>query len=310
MTSSAKKKRAKAATFAKAKLRVGKAAQKPANHTDTSFRSRAIVLASQSLALRAPETPAQFSHHLSLLSHHAAATRKDSLAFLTSHLRRVAVPPATILPKLAPLILDPSLGVRSQLLGLLKEFRPDEARLQMHMLLLHVWSAMSHIDPDVRRDSTGFLGWALDVAPEETMANGGWEKGLRALAGCLEGGGVGRQLRVVEEFLGVGGGREEGEVKGEVGVRGGLHWSARVNIERAGVGGYRYLGLFGGGGDLVEDAEGRRRWCCESVSGKEVVRKLREVLVGLTKEGGEVGRTAGRVLAVLERVVEAREEGV
>jgi hypothetical protein len=46
------------------------------------------------------------------------------------------------------------------------------------------------------------------------------------------------------------------------------------------------------------------------VSGREVVGKLRGVLVGLAKEGGEVGRTAGRVLAVLERAVEAREEGV
>ncbi|KAF8250438.1 hypothetical protein K440DRAFT_493618, partial [Wilcoxina mikolae CBS 423.85] len=160
MTSSNKKKRAKAATFTKAKLRVGKTPQKPANHTDTSFKSRTIVLATQSLSLRAPETTSQFLHHLSLLSHHASQTRKDSLSFLTTHLRHITIPSATILPKLAPLILDPNDAVRTQLLVLLKEFRPAEARLQMPLLMLHVWSAMSHIEPDVRRDSTGFLGWA------------------------------------------------------------------------------------------------------------------------------------------------------
>ncbi|KAI9744343.1 MAG: rRNA processing protein, partial [Chaenotheca gracillima] len=68
MGSSAKKKKEKRKDFQKPKLKVGKAKPKAANFTDTSFRSKGIVLKQQSLSTVAPTFQAQFSHHLSLLS--------------------------------------------------------------------------------------------------------------------------------------------------------------------------------------------------------------------------------------------------
>ena len=218
------------------------------------------MLATQSLGLTAPALHAQFTHHLSLLTHHAAITRKESLTFLAAHLGAGAVPTALLVPRLAPLILDLSDSVRAQLLTLLAQLRPADTRIHMSLLLLHIWSAMSHIDPDIRNDSTKFLAWALAAAPAETLANGGWGKGLGALSGVLgfaaDAGPRGikgsknimRHLGVLKEFLVIGMGAEDEDDaatgRGERLTIGGLHWSAAVNTKCAGVGGYRYLGLF------------------------------------------------------------------
>ncbi|KAI5818838.1 putative rRNA processing protein Ipi1 [Pyronema omphalodes] len=306
MTSSNKKKRERAAqAFKKTKLKVGKTPNKPANHTDTSFRSKTIVVTQQSLSVRiAPETEKQFLHHLSLLNHHASQTRKDSLAFLTTHFRDVSVSPATLLPKLAPLILDESNGVRTALLAFFALLKPNEVRLQLQIILLHVWSAMSHIDTDIRRDSTKFLSWALSSAKEDVLGNGGWAKGLTALASVLEG----KHLEVIQKFLVAGFGEEEEEVQTERVLHGGLHWSVQINLTRAGVQDYRYLGLFAGEVGAVEDAPGRRRWCVETAQGKQITQRLKTGLVGLTKEGGETGRVAGKVLQILERGIERAKE--
>jgi pre-rRNA-processing protein IPI1 len=311
MGSSSKKKNQKAADFKKPKLRVGKRTQPPTNHTATSFRSKSIVLSAQSLASAAPSLAAQLHHHATLLSHHSPQTRRESLSFLSAHVPSLT--PSTLLPRLAPLLLDPSNAVRNALLLLLQKLPPREMTLHMNLLLLHVWSAMSHIDPDIRNDSTRFLGWALGVGRAETLGGGGWGRGLAALAGVLGfagersvGGAAGRlrHLEVLREFLAVGVTADE-KVGWDGGRRvvGGLHWSAEVQLAWAGVGAYRYLGLFDseveerrGGG---EDTEGRRWWLFKNKQGMEVGRRLQVGLVGMTKEGGEVGRAAGRVLEVL-----------
>ncbi|KAI5858004.1 putative rRNA processing protein Ipi1 [Tricharina praecox] len=306
MTSSNKKKRAKIADFKKQKLRVGKTPAQSANFTPTSFRTKAIVLASQNVH-HVVDITAQFQHHVTLLSHHTPATRKDSLHYLSLHLPSSPLPSAILLPKLAPLIQDPSSSVRAALLSLLTTLPARDARLHLPPILLHIWSAISHIQPDVRADSTGFLQWALRAAPRETLAHGGWEKGLIMFVGLMGFGdasvaagskgakAVLRHLGVLREFLEVG---CPGE--GEGGGDGG-------RLRRAGAAEFRYLGLFEvGDGEGPEDAEGRRRWCREK--GGEAVRRLRRGLDGLAKEGGEVGRAAGRVVATLEGVLEVREE--
>ena len=346
MTSSGKKKRARAQAFKKAKLRVGKPSKPPANFTPTAFAAKQIVVASQSSLQhdRRTETTSQLLHHLSLLSHHSPSTRRDSLAFLADNLASPpAVPPAVLLPRLAPIILDPSDNVRAQLLRLLACLRPADVRLHMPLLLLHVWSAMSHIDPDVRRDSSRFLSWALATAPALTLAAGGWARGLATLAGCLQGCDAGvlpRHLGVVDEFLvaGIGCDAATGKAHGEEGeeagceggceglvARGGLHWSVASNLRRAGVGDYRHLALFvdtddGGDGDgdgdggsggigaQAADRAGRWRWCVETRAGRETVARLRGVLAGLTKEGGDTGRRAGRVLSVLNQALSQKAE--
>lgn len=47
---SKRKRKEKQKDFAKAKLKVGKTAQKPDNYTDTSFKSKTISLPNQSIA--------------------------------------------------------------------------------------------------------------------------------------------------------------------------------------------------------------------------------------------------------------------
>ncbi|KAI5778703.1 hypothetical protein EDC01DRAFT_756486 [Geopyxis carbonaria] len=308
MTSSNKKKAIKTAAFKKAKLRVGKTPKAADNFTSTSFRSKAIVLASQSLRAAAPSADTQLTHHLSLLTHHASSVRKESLQHLLAHL-----PPASALPRLAPLVLDTSASVRTALHALLVAVAradPAGARLHVRALLLHIHSAMSHIEPDIRGDSSRLLAWALGVSRAGTLAEGGWAVGLGALAGLVEppsGKQTLRHVGVLREFLeaGLTEGAEEEEEDGAGGemVRAGLHWSAPVHAKLPGVGAYAYLGLFvegvkEGAGD---DAASRRRWC--RGEGKRTFARVESALRGLVKEGGEVGRVAAKTAALLEEAM-------
>ncbi|KAH0543221.1 hypothetical protein FGG08_002482 [Glutinoglossum americanum] len=167
----------------KQKLKVGKAKPKAANFTDTSFKSKSIVLSRQSLSTSAPVATSQFSHHVSLLSHHSSSHRRDSLSYLTSTICTLPTgsllpqPLSTFLPKLLPLILDISSPVRSQLLDLLKALPGEEIGAHAEKILLFIQSAMTHIAADIRADSTGFLLWLLDVAGDEAMgSSSGWVK--------------------------------------------------------------------------------------------------------------------------------------
>ncbi|KAJ3498984.1 hypothetical protein NLG97_g689 [Lecanicillium saksenae] len=102
MGSSMKKKKEKAKDFQKTKLKVGKTKAKASNFTDTSFKSKAIVMGHQSLSTEAPDVVQQFKHNLSLASSSRSdKQRKDALAYLTSQLAleppvnpRDACPPA------------------------------------------------------------------------------------------------------------------------------------------------------------------------------------------------------------------------
>ncbi|TGZ83344.1 hypothetical protein EX30DRAFT_339536 [Ascodesmis nigricans] len=304
MGSSAKKKAEKAADFKKTKLRVGKTAKKPDNFTSTSFRAKSIVLSTQSLHSAAPSEASKITHHLSLLSHHASAIRKESLAHLVSH-----PPPATALPKLLPLIVDTSAGVRKELLRLLSggeakpdattapsaaAFSPQDIIAHLSLLRLYVFSAMTHIDPDIRRDAVLFLSWALTVAGVDMVEEGGWRRGLRDFVGIVE---TGHGLEALKRFIEVGvkGGVEE--VGGK--LVDGLHWSAVIHVRRVGARAYAGLGLFGECEEGGEDAEGRRRWL-NTAEGREVVKGLERALRGLLKDGGEKGRVGGRVLMALQ----------
>jgi pre-rRNA-processing protein IPI1 len=172
---------------------------------------------------------------------------------------------------------------------------------------------MSHIEPDIRGDSTRFFKWVLAVGGEEVMARGGWSKGLTALVGVLgflgdaesssKSGGLLKHLEVLSQFLEKGLSSDESDRQdhGEGAEWDkGLHWSIAINMTRSGAAGYKYLGLFCSGQDEdeVDGIDGRRRWM-SSENGKVVVGRIKAGLVGLTKDGGEIGRAAGRVLSLL-----------
>ncbi|KAG0637437.1 Rix1 complex component [Tuber brumale] len=199
MGASAKRKREKQKDFQKPKLKVGKAKAKADNFTNTSFKSKAITLATQSLHTSAPSTTYLFTHHLSLLTHHSATTRKESLSYLKTHLPAARSATASTTPNaicnlpttsslvssLLPLILDPSTSVRAQLLALLTLLPHTHLTLHTRKILLFVNSAMTHISSDIRADSTKFLDWLLGASREEVFSAGGWGVCLRGLCGCL-----------------------------------------------------------------------------------------------------------------------------
>jgi hypothetical protein len=79
--------------------------------------------------------------------------------------------------------------VRSALLELLVDLSPQivpKEALQAHlsMLLLYIQSAMTHIQSDIRSDSTKFLSWSLDIGGF-TVVRESWTKMLASYAGLL-----------------------------------------------------------------------------------------------------------------------------
>ncbi|OJJ43149.1 hypothetical protein ASPZODRAFT_154861 [Penicilliopsis zonata CBS 506.65] len=192
MGSSQKKKKEKQKDFQKAKLKVGKAKPKPDNFTDTSFRSKAIVLSQQSLNTAAPSTNTQFSHHLSLLSSKSDVQRKESLAHLTTSIASRPVnsplpqPVSAILPSLLPLILDASNGVRTQLLKLLRTLPPSDIEDHVSQLLPYIRAGMTHLAADIRVSAVETLSWLVDVAGAEVVScAGGWIKTINCFLSIL-----------------------------------------------------------------------------------------------------------------------------
>jgi hypothetical protein len=119
----------------------------------------------------------------------------DAVTSLHNHLAQNLAGPsnstslAPLITHLSPLILDSSSSVRLALLDLLADLAPQTVpteALQAHisMLLLYIQSAMTHIQADIRSDSTKFLSWILDVAALEVVRTA-WAKVLSSYAGML-----------------------------------------------------------------------------------------------------------------------------
>ncbi|OKL62273.1 Pre-rRNA-processing protein ipi1 [Talaromyces atroroseus] len=192
MGSSQKRKKEKQKDFQKAKLKVGKAKPKPANFTDTSFRSKAIVLNQQSLSTTAPTSSSQFSHHLSLLSSKSDTQRKESLAHLTTSVASRPVdsalpqPVSVMLPKLVPLLLDASNSVRAQLLKFLKTLPAADIETHAAQLLPYIRAGMTHLAADIRSSAVEVLGWLVQAAGSEVVScPGGWIKTLNCFLSLL-----------------------------------------------------------------------------------------------------------------------------
>jgi len=188
MGSSSKKRAIKKADFQKPKLKVGKARPKPANATDTSFKSKSIVIARQSLSTTAPSSTSQFAHHVSLLGSHSNTLRRDSLAYLTtattsrSDDHPLPQPTGVLLLKLAPRIYDSSTGVRMQLLKLLNALPENDVKDHVDSLLPHIRVGLTHLSIGIRTSTTDILQWLLEVAgPEAIFSAGGWAKTLKTL---------------------------------------------------------------------------------------------------------------------------------
>ncbi|PWW75450.1 hypothetical protein C7212DRAFT_358065 [Tuber magnatum] len=314
MGSSAKRKREKQKDFQKPKLKVGKARAKADNFTNTSFRSKAITLTTQSLHTTAPSTTYLFTHHLSLLTHHNATTRRESLSYLKTHLpAALSVTPSTtpnaisnlpttssLIASLLPLILDPSASVRAQLLTLLAHLPHTHLTLHTRKILLFVNSAMTHISSDIRMDSTKFLDWLLGASGEEVFSAGGWGVCLRGLCGCLGfGGAAGGGSSVIVPKV------QDGKLAlPHLAVLTNVKLPSRSNVY-ASLGLFDMLGSVSKGGVLPEadpeDRDSRIRYLIDG-AGRGVFDSLVLGLGRLKKGGGEMGRAAGKALVILKAV--------
>ncbi|KAF2839872.1 hypothetical protein M501DRAFT_1003355 [Patellaria atrata CBS 101060] len=325
MGSSAKKKKEKKKDFAKAKLKVGKTKPKASNFTDTSFKAKSVVLKEQSISTTAPSLTSQFSHHLSLLTHKSDSQRKESLAYLTTAIKTrppdspLPQPIAIIIPKVQPLIVDGSKGVREQLLKVLQVLPPEGVANHVEQLLLYTRAGMTHLSADIRYSSIDVLDWSLRVAGQELVGSvGGWVRTLKTFLSLLgwqaqntgkwtaartttakagsEGKVFVRQLNGLASFLRAGLGKSSSED-----VKGSTHsmWpfplcQSEYHMLSSKYQGFDHLNLFGAPRDedneMYEDREDRQRIF--------LYRFEPAISAGLEtarKEGGEVGRAAAAV---------------
>lgn len=193
---------------------------------------------------------------------------------------------------------------------------------------------MTHLSPEIRTDSTKFLGWLISVCKDATLRNGGWAKGLRGLIGVLGWGiakdnecicgelGTKHQIKMQHlgtllDFLQAGllGGHKSASTGGvddtnrlPIGL---LSWMADLHMLPMKVcqsNAYAYLGLFSmvhGNGDEVEieDLNARKRWLIRGL-GKDVLYSLQKGVGEVKGDGGEIGRLGGRIMSILENTLD------
>ncbi|SPO00027.1 related to fruit fly brahma transcriptional activator [Cephalotrichum gorgonifer] len=315
MGSSMRKKKEKAQTFKKTKLKVGKVKPKPENYTDTSFKAKSISMAHQSLSETAPDEIKKFKHYLSLAATSSSdKQRREALAFLTSQL--AAEPPFNpigtreILAKLLPLTPSPSSPVRSQLLKLLECLPGDEVRIHTEEALRWIRVGMTHLSPEVSLDSLAVLDWLLEVAADEAVScpggwvmtlnafcammgwsrgtNGGWTAAPKIGVRTKDSASHARQLSTLARFLQAGLKAEDAFVASP-----NQYWDCLYRVDRT-RDPYAYLNLFGKrrdeDGEMYQDRESRqrvfyRRYAVLVAAGSEQAKR----------EGGAPGR-AGTIL--------------
>ncbi|KAI5969665.1 IPI1 [Candida margitis] len=162
---SKRKQKEKQKDFKKAKLKVGKTAQKADNYTDTSFKSKTISLPGQSITnVRSSK---DLQHQLSLTKHHSSTARKEVVISLTQNLPSNPSSYKQIISSITPLMLDESKQVRLEVLNLLKECgkrQPGLLDLHKRTIILFIISAMTHIQPNIRNTSTKFLDVMIEYA--------------------------------------------------------------------------------------------------------------------------------------------------
>ncbi|KAJ5638181.1 Pre-rRNA-processing protein ipi1 [Penicillium lividum] len=331
MGASAKRKKERQQDFQKPKLKVGKARPKPDNFTDTSFKSKAIVLTQQSLQLTAPTSNAQFSHHLSLLTSKSDTQRRDSLAHLTSSITSRPVnsalpqPVSVMLPSLLPLLLDGSNNVRTQLLKLLRTLPTSDVEDHVVQLLPYVRAGMTHLAADIRVSAVEVLSWIVESAGEQVVScAGGWIKTLNCFLSVLgwhteesarwssnrasfgKSGSQGRPmikvLGALAGFLEAGVGQPD--AVGEQQIDSDSAWpfplcqTAHHMITEASAP-YAYLNLFGqprdAEGEMYETREDRFR-----VFATRFLPAIERGLKSAREEGGELGRASSGVSKVLK----------
>lgn len=326
MGSSAKKKKEKKKDFQKPKLRVGKARPKAANSTDTSFKAKAIVL-NQQINAEAPSLNAQFLHHVSLLSSRTDGQRKESLAYLASAIpseitahQSLPLPTGALIEKAMPLMLDPSTGVRSNIVKMIEALPVSEMADQVSKMLPYVRAAMTHLSQEIRTTALDVLRTLLECAGKDLVScAGGWTKTLECCATLLNWKHLAstetwttsktsfrsdtklivRIMQVTQQLLSVGLLDEGANVEVHVSAACFPCWHFWHHTVPTKSDAYATLGLFGRSSDddsrILDDREERlilfnERFKSDFLQGVQ----------GAKMEGGDIGRVAGQLSKTIE----------
>ncbi|KAL4211496.1 Rix1 complex component [Rhizopus microsporus] len=183
MPNARKKKQAKNEDFQKKKLKVGKKKAVPDNFTDTSFRSKSIVLPNQSIN-EDKSHEITTSRNLTLsdllvrLRHPSANVKKEALLGLgdicSKNPELLISSLGQVVNGLLKLFIDEDRDVRKATLNYLQEtfVEIDKVELQpfMPILIMYTCSAMTHIFEDVRLDAVKFMNLWIQIAPDVVVS--------------------------------------------------------------------------------------------------------------------------------------------
>ncbi|KAF9570991.1 hypothetical protein EC968_001132 [Mortierella alpina] len=186
--SSSKRKKEKNADFKKTKLKVGKKKAVADSFTDTSFKSKAISLPSQSIshdktAALTNSRNVTFAELMTQLKHYSPGTRKDALLGLRDlfhrHPHLLPLHLGVLVNSIVRLLIDDSSVVRKALQTFLGEFIPMLHARDVHpflpLLIVYTCSAMTHILEDIREDALKFMDLWI-AAGGQIVVNGFWDK--------------------------------------------------------------------------------------------------------------------------------------
>ncbi|POG79265.1 hypothetical protein GLOIN_2v1869931 [Rhizophagus irregularis DAOM 181602=DAOM 197198] len=191
------KKKAQQEDFKKPKLKVGKKKQQASNFTDTSFKSRAISLPSQSIT-EDKSNEITNSRNLTLnelltqLKHYNSGMRKDAIIGLKDFFRVnphiLSQSLSLVVNSLLRLLIDDNKFVRTTLLSFFTEFfipmEKSELRPFLPILIIYTCSAITHIYEDIRADSIKFMELWLNIAPD-IIVDGFWQRVVPNYIGLL-----------------------------------------------------------------------------------------------------------------------------
>ncbi|KAG8694306.1 hypothetical protein FRC09_009938, partial [Ceratobasidium sp. 395] len=219
MPKSSKKRKEKAADFAKAKLKLGKGKKPASNEIDTSFKAKSVALPNQTIRTEEhvagqgiPTTRRRLTYDdlLTHLKHYSPTTRKDALQgfreLLSDHPRMIVPNLGSLLDAVAKLIADDDHSVRKALVSFLEWVlnQIPLSTLTPHAppLLLFAAAALAHISAAIRTDAVRIINALLEKAPQAVVFGANLRKsgeegpGARILEGLMTAIGAGESKGV------------------------------------------------------------------------------------------------------------------
>ncbi|XP_031497298.1 uncharacterized protein LOC116262258 isoform X2 [Nymphaea colorata] len=171
-------KKPKGVDFKKVRRKIGRKLPPPNNATNTQIKSKAIVLPEQSLAsnkegLLLNSKGKSLTELLMQTKHFNRKNRTDALMGLRDlslhHLGELKLHTAVIVETLSLLISDPDKGVRemlhSFLLTIFRGLKEDIKTPIISRMMLHIFNAMTHLQPDIRLMALKFLDLIVQHYP-------------------------------------------------------------------------------------------------------------------------------------------------